>query len=652
MPAHAAATASASSADATDEASSAAALLATFRRRKAERVREALSATSPAGSRMWTPSLPGHRALRPGVQRASRRLVWPLLTRVADKPEPPDADSETVVLDVERSLKRFPPGMDEQVRMSYQDQLVETIMRVLHANSHLHYYQGYHDIVITFLLVLDSRHAYNVVEAVSKSHLREHLYPSMAVTTELLKLDPRGKRIADLIEKHEVPPAFSVAWVITWFGHVLDDLDAILRLYDFFLASHPLMPLYFSAALVLHKQDRLLSLPPEDIDFAVLALLPGQHSNSGAIQLETVISEACRLFILHPPDTVQSPSWFDELKLFEQPGRQRKPRSRLGLLMVKAQVSLPHLLRSRGALLILLAVLGHLLSYSISGLDKCPSIQLLKSHKIILQAANPAAGSCGTLSLLISLSDGTVSVHNLDTLEGSQRAGQNPRRFPVRLLSPDPADPGGGSGRQSNLRLCVHVKQRLLLYHWPPGAWQFAELRQELALPAAARAVSWIGPTALCVALKTDYFRIRVDDEKSRAVSFLTGHGPASWRQLSATLWRSAPRTPRLCLSTRRAAGDASLRSVSQHRGVCCSLPLPIYCLHPRPLSAQIKVLIQRRDFELALRLHEIGQSDPDRADELRDIDVSLVEVATTPSTCSCQRQFAESLDLLELAEH
>ncbi|PAA61202.1 hypothetical protein BOX15_Mlig025532g1 [Macrostomum lignano] len=378
MPAHAAATASASSADATDEASSAAALLATFRRRKAERVREALSATSPAGS----PDVDALRCLaieRYGLaSNELRRLVWPLLTRVADKPEPPTPtqkqlkrhpDYNQVVLDVERSLKRFPPGMDEQVRMSYQDQLVETIMRVLHANSHLHYYQGYHDIVITFLLVLDSRHAYNVVEAVSKSHLREHLYPSMAVTTELLKLvplllskDPRGKRIADLIEKHEVPPAFSVAWVITWFGHVLDDLDAILRLYDFFLASHPLMPLYFSAALVLHKQDRLLSLPPEDIDFAVLHSCLANIPNSGAIQLETVISEACRLFILHPPDTVQSPSWFDELKLFEQPGGQRKPRSRLGLLMVKAQVSLPHLLRSRGALLILLAVLVALLA--------------------------------------------------------------------------------------------------------------------------------------------------------------------------------------------------------------------------------------------------------------------------------------------------
>lgn len=42
---------------------------------------------------------------------------------------------------------------------------------------------------------------------------------------------------------------FALSWLITWYGHVLSNFHHILRLYDFFLASHPLMPIYFAAAV-------------------------------------------------------------------------------------------------------------------------------------------------------------------------------------------------------------------------------------------------------------------------------------------------------------------------------------------------------------------------------------------------------------------
>ena len=58
-------------------------------------------------------------------------------------------DYNQVVLDVNRSQKRFPPGMEESDRLGYQDQLIDVIMRVLCANPELHYYQVY-CIEITF----------------------------------------------------------------------------------------------------------------------------------------------------------------------------------------------------------------------------------------------------------------------------------------------------------------------------------------------------------------------------------------------------------------------------------------------------------------------------------------------------------------------
>ena len=47
----------------------------------------------------------------------------------------------------------------------------------------------------------------------------------------------------------EVGTMFCLPWLITWYGHVLNDVKHIIRLYDFFIACHPLMPIYLAAAV-------------------------------------------------------------------------------------------------------------------------------------------------------------------------------------------------------------------------------------------------------------------------------------------------------------------------------------------------------------------------------------------------------------------
>lgn len=61
---------------------------------------------------------------------------------------------------------------------------------------------------------------------------------------------PNEKRLFsfDLI-RAEVGTIFALSWLITWFGHVLSDFKHTLRLYDFFLSSHPLMPIYLAATV-------------------------------------------------------------------------------------------------------------------------------------------------------------------------------------------------------------------------------------------------------------------------------------------------------------------------------------------------------------------------------------------------------------------
>lgn len=66
-------------------------------------------------------------------------------------------------------------GMPDEQREGLQEELIDIILQVLKRNPQLHYYQGYHDIVVTFLLVVKERLATALVEKLSTHHLR-YLY--------------------------------------------------------------------------------------------------------------------------------------------------------------------------------------------------------------------------------------------------------------------------------------------------------------------------------------------------------------------------------------------------------------------------------------------------------------------------------------------
>lgn len=67
-------------------------------------------------------------------------------------------------------------GMPDEQREELQEELIDSILYVLQRNPQLHYYQGYHDIVVTFLLVVEKRMATALVEKLSTHHLRYFLF--------------------------------------------------------------------------------------------------------------------------------------------------------------------------------------------------------------------------------------------------------------------------------------------------------------------------------------------------------------------------------------------------------------------------------------------------------------------------------------------
>ncbi|KAL1124390.1 hypothetical protein AAG570_001019 [Ranatra chinensis] len=224
-----------------------------------------------------------------------------------------------VVLDVNRSLKRFPPGIPYEQRVALQDQLTNLILRVITKYPHLRYYQGYHDVAVTFLLVVGEELSFRIMERLSTDHLRDCMEPTMEKTSHLLnyiyplihRLHPR---LCQYLEQSGVGTMFCLPWFLTWFGHSLNHYKDVVRLYDFFLATHPLTPLYLSAVIVVHRQEEIFTT---DCDMASIHCLLSQIPDD--LPFQTLIEETLDLFEKFPPISVEN-------EVIERTNKEREQR--------------------------------------------------------------------------------------------------------------------------------------------------------------------------------------------------------------------------------------------------------------------------------------------------------------------------------------
>ncbi|XP_073319450.1 TBC1 domain family member 20 [Pagrus major] len=239
-----------------------------------------------------------------------RRKVWPKLLsiNVFELPHKPGRDVRKnhkdynqVVLDVRRSMKRFPKGMPAAERAVLQEQLIDIILEVLKRNPQLHYYQGYHDVAVSLLLVVGERMAIAMLDTLSNFHLRDFMDPTMDRTKHILNylmpiLEQVDTELHDFMIRAEVGTIFALSWLITWFGHVLSEFKHTLRLYDFFLASHPLMPIYLAATIVLHREKEVKQT---ECDMAMVHHLLSRIPQD--LPYELLIGQAQDLFDQYPP---------------------------------------------------------------------------------------------------------------------------------------------------------------------------------------------------------------------------------------------------------------------------------------------------------------------------------------------------------------
>jgi hypothetical protein len=230
------------------------------------------------------------RSLAPrGFTDAERRIAWPALLRIdahhvrstsaaADFAADigPHAYTDQVRKDVERSFNhvrvRSSSPWSEEAKSAHRDRLSRLINAVMSRNPQLHYIQGFHDICTVFYLVCGSVDgtgtdgaAFALIERASQTYFRDVLSPTLEPVMHALSFLYRLLLIEDpqvhaLLASTDIPPFFALSWFLTWFAHDLAQLDSVARLYDFFLASHALMPLYMACEVVRAMRGDLLKL--------------------------------------------------------------------------------------------------------------------------------------------------------------------------------------------------------------------------------------------------------------------------------------------------------------------------------------------------------------------------------------------------------
>jgi hypothetical protein len=97
---------------------------------------------------------------------------------------------------------------------------------------------------------------------------------------------------------------FAVSWCLTWFTHTVPSLSTAARLFDLFLASNPLMPLYIGVAAMQACRGALLSGPCDAAEaHRTLSSLPplSRGAREGGAHLGSLIRAARALAEKMPP---------------------------------------------------------------------------------------------------------------------------------------------------------------------------------------------------------------------------------------------------------------------------------------------------------------------------------------------------------------
>mmetsp|Transcript_11339 Transcript_11339/g.19028 ORF Transcript_11339/g.19028 Transcript_11339/m.19028 type:complete len:448 (-) Transcript_11339:58-1401(-) len=246
------------------------------------------------------------------LHHRARARVWPKLLNINryDTVDyrsyiDPHRDDTQVKVDVERSLWKSQEvqSWTENYRERRRKSLSDIMMAVLCRHTNLYYYQGYHDIVSLFLLVLEDDHVtFHLTELVSLKYLSDYMCRDFELVGKTMRIlmiliKTSDSALYKFLHEAKAEPFFATSWLLTWFSHDLETTDEVARLFDVILCSHPVYVYYICAAYVIHLRSEILS---GECDFASVHNILVRAPSKFGFPLEEIIATADVLFARTP----------------------------------------------------------------------------------------------------------------------------------------------------------------------------------------------------------------------------------------------------------------------------------------------------------------------------------------------------------------
>lgn len=263
-------------------------------------------------------------AIRGLVTNGLRSRAWPLLLGVHDQPndedqyaeraETPHQDSHVVECDIQRSLWTWTEGWTDEARDEKRTALKRIVNASVGGNKEgVHYYQGFHDVAAVFLFVCGEALAYRMLSRLAKSHLRDCTRPTLEPGVEVLgflypilrSADPElHSFLLSLREPALETPYFALSWHMTWFAHDVPSLEQCARLFDLFISSHPMMPLYVAAVAMRSQREGIMACGADGGDLVYAKLKGLRILGPGTPGADELARQAAALYHSAPPATL------------------------------------------------------------------------------------------------------------------------------------------------------------------------------------------------------------------------------------------------------------------------------------------------------------------------------------------------------------
>lgn len=184
--------------------------------------------------------------------------------------------------------------------------LAKLIVKLLIKKPDLHYYQGFHDICLTYMTLLGDVEAFSKLDKLIDSHFETFMKPTMNETQDFLALIPiiiglKDSQVQEFLVLAEVGTIFALSWVITWFSHVIPNERDVAAIFEFLEERDPHMVLYLCAEIVILKRENLLKLEPEmSTVHHFLCQIPRKEK----LPLAQLLDSAINTFSKWPPSVV------------------------------------------------------------------------------------------------------------------------------------------------------------------------------------------------------------------------------------------------------------------------------------------------------------------------------------------------------------